>query len=143
VLLGGCHLGFQEDLLADFFPAFIFLPARNSALYKATPSGSLVSGPPPASFFGKLKFGHYHSICIAHAPTVVRWNQWFGSLCTIVNMHNGRPHPILGEQNYHLEWPKRFSSSDPSPSSSSSYSATVAHPYSNLSAINQKLKVLP
>jgi hypothetical protein len=69
-------------------------------------SGSLVSGPSPASFFGKLKFGHYHSICIAHAPTVVRWNQWFvfcGLLCTIVNMHNGimaklaRPHPILGE----------------------------------------------
>ena len=60
----------------------------------------------PHAILKKLKFGHYHSICIAHAPSVVGWELWFvpcGLLCTIVNMHNGiitkpaRPQAILEE----------------------------------------------
>ena len=58
---------------------------------EATPSSNLVFGPQPACYSEKAEFGHYYSICTAHAPTVVGWELWFvpcGLLCAIVNMYN-------------------------------------------------------
>ena len=66
-----------------------------SGINKATPSSNLVSDPLPASFFEKLKFGHYQCIC-THSSRVGVVVVPCGLLCTIVSIHNGnydKTHP--------------------------------------------------